>query len=202
MTWLYLAVEDRLSEAVGRRLIGECLGADIDVTVLSRGGYGYLRSRIRNFVHMARRNVVVLLTDLDSAQCAPTLVAQWLNGSISPARLVFRVAVREVEAWIMADRLGFARFLGISEALVRADVEALPDPKAELLRLARRSRRALRDDLLPKRGAHSPQGLGYNDVLISFVESSWDRGRAMANSGSLTRACERIAAQRQAIRNG
>ena len=56
---------------------------------------------------------IFLLTDLNSSEdCPPGLIHSWIKGSINP-RFFFRVAVMEVESWLMADRTGFASFLSI-----------------------------------------------------------------------------------------
>jgi len=50
------------------------------------------------------------------------------------------VAVREVEAWLLADGTNFSRFLRVQEGALPKDVEAIKDPKACLIGLARKSR--------------------------------------------------------------
>src|SRR5471032_291896 len=113
MRSVVLASEDALSEAVGRRLVEET-GSDLAVTqLLRRGGFGYLRSRIRNFCELARRTPVLLLTDLDREECPANLIADWLRRDAIPEQLLFRVAVRQVESWLLADRDGIARLLKV-----------------------------------------------------------------------------------------
>jgi hypothetical protein len=194
MSFLYLATEDALSETVGLKMIKAEIGQDISVQPLRRNGFGYLKSKMRDFAAMAGRNVVVLLTDLDSADCAPSLKADWFRNVAHPEKFVFRVAVREVESWLMADRVHFSQFLGVSESAVPQNPEGLADPKAALIDIARKSRRDIRSDLVPGRGVRAKQGIGYNEVLCDFVEEIWDCRRASQNSDSLRRACDRIAA--------
>ena len=61
-----------------------------------------------------------VFTDLDDKPCATFLIEDWFEGPIADypkrraANLLFRIAVHEVESWIMADRESFAKFLGIS----------------------------------------------------------------------------------------
>jgi hypothetical protein len=79
-------------------VIGNCL---------CHGGYGYLKKNIRAFNHAARGMPFLVLTDLNSTECPPTLIKKWLPYPKHP-NLLFRVAVREVEAWLLAHRDAFA----------------------------------------------------------------------------------------------
>ena len=66
--------------------------------------------------------------------------------------------------------------------------DELPDPKAALLKLVRKSsKRELKRDILPPRGATSPVGLGYNSQLRHFVRSHWSNDRAAKHFPSLSR---------------
>jgi len=193
MSWL-VATEDRLSESVALRLL-----AEVNVTVeqtrcLGRQGNGYLLKRLRSLNGSSSNHLkVLMLTDLDQKSCAPTLVSAWFDNISRSENLIFRVAVREVEAWLMADTRSFATFLGVSQALVRSDVETLADPKRELLKLATRSRaRGVRQSLLPAANAAAAQGFGYNDLLCAFVRDAWSARDASRNSPSLLRARRRI----------
>jgi hypothetical protein len=120
------------------------------------------------------------------------MLAEWLSEPASK-NLIFRVAVREVEAWLLAHRSGFASFLGISRELVPTDVESLPDPKRTLISLARRSKRSeLRKSIVPPHGSNRGQGPDYNGKLIDFVESLWAPSQAVGNSNSLMRTVQAI----------
>jgi hypothetical protein len=192
MRHLFLAVEDELSESVGSRLLHEAFGEHRLFTPLRRNGNGYLRSRLGKFCEMAVQNIVVLITDLDRASCAATLKQDWLNAREQPKGLLFRVAVREVEAWLMADRSAFSRFLGVKESIVPEDVEGLSDPKEKILHLAKQAKPEVKEDLLPRRGVMARQGTGYNMKLGEFVSNHWCPQRASINADSLRRARQRL----------
>lgn len=201
MSFMFLAVEDRLSEAVGRRLVNSELSAQIEINTLSGGGNGYLRSNIGKLLQIAHNGFVMLLTDLDRKACAPLLKDDWLQGLHIPEKFMFRVCVREVESWILADREGFADFLDIPRARITSNVDDLADPKGELLRLAKRARREVKSELLPHKGNHSQQGLGYNNILSRFVEEVWNGERASENSESLRRTRQRLTEARRFFAN-
>ncbi|MBK1718763.1 hypothetical protein [Thiocystis violacea] len=183
-----VATEDALSEAVAETLLRQVGDHSVDMR-LRKDGFGYLKGRIRDFNRIAMNVMpVLLLTDLDRMRCAPELRAAWLLDGPHP-RLLFRVAVRETESWLLADRLAFAEFLGIAIARIPDRPDDLTDPKAALLNLVRRSRRRnLKQEILPAPGVSFPVGLGYDEQLSGFVRDQWDCRRAAKTSPSLARA--------------
>jgi hypothetical protein len=192
---VHLAVEDDLSESVIRRLLVDT-GRDYFVgTVFGRGGSGYLRSTAKNWNAAAAAGTpILLLTDLDQHPCPPGLIEDWLD-SAPHSNLIFRVAVREVESWLIADREGFAEFLGISDAAMPLQPDQLPDPKQSLVNLARRSRtRKLRESIVPRKDSTAVQGPDYNGCLGDFVRNRWNPNAAMQRSPSLSRAWDRLTA--------
>jgi len=180
------AVEGPLDEVVVQKLILE-VGATPG-TVYGKYGKPYLRQKINGFNNAARHDPWVVLVDLDrDADCAPPLRNEWLP---NPAALIcFRIAVRAVEAWLMADRTALARYLGISQVLVPRDPENLEDPKTEMVNLAQRSRkRAIRSDMVPRDGSGRAIGPAYTSRMMQYVESHWSPERAAPQSDSLRRA--------------
>jgi len=182
------AVEGVIDEAVIRRLL-TYVGA-IPGDVYGKQGKAFLKQRTAAYNNAARYAPWIILVDLDDeASCAPPLRAAWLP---DPApRLCFRVAVREVEAWLFADRENLADFLAIGRGLLPADPESLQDPKREMVNLARRSRRrAIREDMVPRPEAGRIVGPAYASRLIEFVTSLWHPDHAAGHSESLRRAVE------------
>ncbi len=188
-----LVVEDELSEAVARKLLGTGIQSYAVSVVYNRGGYGYIKKRICGFNNAAKGTPYLVVTDLDTEDCAPVLIDKWLNKRTLQPNLLFRVAVKEVEAWLLAHRSAFAEFVGVREGLVPRDVEQICDPKRELINIVRKSRRKrIREDIVPPRRSTREQGPDYNGRLVRFVEDHWDpRGCAKA-CRSLEKAIHRI----------
>jgi len=116
----------------------------------------------------------------------------WLPYPKHP-NLLFRVAVREVEAWLLAHRDAFAKFLAIPPRLIPANVDAINDPKQLLILLAGKSKkRQLREALVPSSRSTAKVGPDYNGQLIIFVEDFWNMKIAAQNSFSLQRAMNEI----------
>jgi hypothetical protein len=189
-----LATEDELSEAVVRRLLGFA-GRGYEIgTAYRRGGFGYLRRTIAGWNRAAQGVPFIILTDLDEHACPKALIDDWLTEPLHQ-NLLFRVAVREVEAWLLADRESLSRFLVVGEHLVPASPESIKDPKAALIELARKSKSAvMRDRIVPNRGSSAKQGPDYNGCLVEFVETRWNVRSAAFSSPSLARTLKRIAA--------
>lgn len=196
MTPITIATEDALSEAIALRLVAELQEPHYVAHKLRKGGFGYLRSKMDSWCRMAHQQVVLVLTDLDQAQCAGKLREQWLSARPEPVRLLLRVAVREVESWVLADHVAMRVLIG-SKGSLPPRPDELPDPKQALLRLAKGASRQVRDDLLRVEDGRLAQGLGYNACLVKWVSSVWNPEQAAERSPSLKRARQRL---REAVR--
>jgi hypothetical protein len=187
-----LAVEDDLSEIV-LRTINAKSGREYHIgTAYGRTGFGYLRKTVAGWNAAARGIPFALLTDLDKYQCLADLINDWLKAP-RHTNLLFRVAVREVEAWLLADPVNLSRYLSVPSARVPAICEQIPDPKEALVNLARRSRSGdIKSRIVPRSGSTAKQGPDYNGCLATFVQSSWNIDTACANSNSLKRTVDRI----------
>jgi len=186
-----LATEDELSQITLLRLLAGVNRYAVG-TAYRRRGFGYLRRTIHGWNNAARSIPFVVLTDLDTWECPPRLISDWLDVPKHP-NLLLRVAVREVESWILADPENLAKFLGVSRALIPTDTDTIADPKAAIVNLARRSRsKALFNSIVPGRNSTAKQGPDYNGCLGSFVQEHWDIDTARQRSPSLARTLDRI----------
>ena len=186
-----LVVEDALGEAVSIRILTS-LGIAVSQR-LGLKGKGYLQNKADSLNRTARGFPVFMLADQDAPNpCPPRLIQSWIKGRQHP-HFFLRVAVMEVESWIMADRRGVADLLAIPLSRIPRDTDTIPHPKEFLVALARRSRKAgLREELVPRPGATSTVGPEYNSRLGEFVHSDWNIRRASAASNSLKRTIDRL----------
>lgn len=196
----YAYAEDEPSCEVIRRLVQFQNQATETQTILklipgfpfNSGGFTQIKERFPAILNMAASGIATLiLTDLDRSVCPATLIDDWKSKSIRdrelPARLWFRVAVRETESWVLADRVAFADYLQVSVSNLDRNPDLLSDPKQFLLNLVRRKcRRKHFREMLPLGNAHI--GPAYNEILRKFIREHWSPERAAANSASLTRA--------------
>ena len=184
------AVEGDTDEAVVRKL---ATGLSIDVyQVLGKQGKAWVLKALRGLNNSARGQPWFVLIDLNGdAPCPGAYVADLLA---TPSRLMrLRLAVRELEAWLLADRAGFSRFLGVSERDLPADPESLSDPKGTVIDLARRSSKPkVRSGMPPRPGSGRKTGELYAALLIEFTQDHWNVAAASARARSLARAIGRL----------
>ena len=188
---LSLLVEGRLDEAIGRRLSGEC-GFTVERV---HGGQGWrkIRDSIQAFNKAAPFVPCFALVDfMDTGmQCPPSVVNTW-----TPYRhpnMVFRVVVREIESWVLADRQGVAALLHVPLNRIPQLPESEDDPKQTLVRIARRSRSTrIKTALVPRPGSSARVGPDYNVELERFILETWNPAAARTVSPSLDRSLTRL----------
>ena len=182
------AVEGATDEAVVKRIIDH-VGGQAE-TVYGKEGKDHLRKRIRGYNNAARHRPWIVLVDLDSDEdCAPPLRQAWLPAPVP--RLCFRIAVRAVEAWLMADSETLADYLGVPPSRVPGNPEGLDDPKEVMVNLARRSRRrCVREDMVPGERGGRRVGPAYPGRLIEYAATAWRPEVAARHADSLRRAID------------
>lgn len=191
MIYVALATEDELSEAIGIRLLEERALPMQASLLLRKGGAGYLLSGINKWCKLSLQQPVILLTDLDRKACPAALISEWMGTKPIPENLLIRVAVREVESWLLADHDAMRCLIG-TRGKLPANPDALPDPKQHLLRLAKHASRDVRSDLIAGANSVSSQGIGYNARLSALVKNRWSPAKAATRSESLARAIQRL----------
>lgn len=185
--WISAAAEGIVDEAAIRRLAAELEIPVAAVHLPTPGGKHQLDRRLRGYNAAAVHAPWLVLRDLDhDASCPAELVSRKL-----PDRhpgLLFRIAVRSLEAWLLADADNLGLFLGVAEKHFPDRPDDLDRPKRTIIDLARRSRRrGVHGDLIPEAGISSEVGPGYSAALIEFIQQSWDPQAAAERSPSLYR---------------
>lgn len=180
------AVEGDVDAAVAERLLAEVGAAP--VTVYGLRGKDYLRERIEGYNSAARHAPWFVLVDLDHEEtCAPALRAAWLP--VESSQMIFRVAAREVESWLLADSARLAQFLRVAERLFPRSPDILDDPKLTMVHLAAKSRSTeVRRAMVPRPGGGREVGPAYNATLIDFALNYWRPPVAAERSPTLARA--------------
>lgn len=143
----------------------------------------------------ARHSLWLVMVDLNGDyRCAPEARTDWM---VNPAdTMCFVVAVRQVEAWLLADAERISRFLSVSRSRIPRQPEQLQRPKRDIVQLARRSRsRRIREDLVPRQRSGREVGSAYTSRLIDFVEDleqGWRPYVAAESAPSLARCLTRL----------
>lgn len=167
-----------------------------------KNGKRQLLSRLPNYNLSARHLTWVILLDLDdSAECAPAYVRSLLPNQERGMHL--RIAVRAVEAWLLADAERLAAFLGIPVSMIPANPDMETDPKATIINLARRSRRRdVREGMVPPPRSGRREGPAYRAYITEFLASgpqAWRPRVASQHSTSLSHCLAALDALRDSL---
>lgn len=182
------AVEGLVDEALIKRLVLHLGGSS--GPVYGRRGKQYLLGKVKGYNQSARFRPWIVLVDLNhDADCAPPLRTSLLPDP-SPY-MCFRIAVREAEAWLLADRERLSRFLSVRLNLIPQNPELVDQPKCTMVDLARHSQRMdIRQDMVPRPASSRKIGPAYTSRLIEFIQDTtkgWRPDVAAGSSDSLTR---------------
>lgn len=188
MEYINLVVEDSIQETTARKVLTRYAPQITVGKALGGRGAGYIDNRIEQFIRSAGPIPFIVFRDLDQLECAP-LLSRLLLPRGSSDRLLLCIAVREVEAWLIADRDNLKTYLGVSK--LESGAESILNPKEYLIKIARRSRRkSIRDGLVPTGSA--VRGKLYNAILLQFVINHWDTEKARRGSSSLERFIRKV----------
>lgn len=186
-----LVYEDDLSEAVMIQILNHFQEKFNIYRSFSGHGFGYLKSNIRGFNQASKINPHFMLTDLDMYECPVELRNEWIDFPLNK-NFIFRIAVREVEAWLLADVENLSLFFSVSQVNFPLNPEIEADPKNTLIQLAKRSRkREIREDVVPI-NRNASIGPNYNGCLSEFVFKHWNIENAVSRSESLSRTIKRL----------
>jgi hypothetical protein len=187
---IYLAAEDEPGLAVGRKLVAETPPLTV-YREENAHGFGRLKNKVLNFQQMGMQGLpVLMITDLDTRPCPSGMINEWLGKAPAPG-FMFRICVREVEAWLLSHRTAMAHFLGVAISRIPTAPESLRDPKEILIAVSQHSRhRKIRMGLKPTGSATI--GPDYNRLLCDFICDSWSAEIASQTSPSLARARSRL----------
>lgn len=110
-----VAVEGVVDAAVAQRML-DSAGLRLARAPIITGGKGRLDRQLAAYNNASRHSTWLVLRDMDhDAPCAAALHKRLMP---QPSEgFVFRIAVRSVESWLIADRKGIARYLATWSAL-------------------------------------------------------------------------------------
>jgi hypothetical protein len=192
-----VVAEDALCAEASLALIRHC-GMRFDSQPTVTNGVDRFWERMPEFNRAAEGlGPILAIGDHDDARsCVGRTIAEKV-----PTRsrnLILRLAVVEIESWILADHVGVATRLGVASAKVPPKPDHIDDPKQALVNLARASRKSeIIKQVVPRAGSSAQIGPAYNLFFIDFLSSTWSIERAVKRSDSLARAVRAIEAIRR-----
>ena len=202
---VYISGEDPVTKAVIRRLMGYVSERfQVIMEIPARGGE--IKKKIPQCNKLAESYPVIMLLDVDDG-CAPALKRELLGGLEQSDRFLMNIAVDEAEAWIMADREGFAKYfsIDIDEIPLSASLKMGGMKKVVEMDFPMKSSMVLTHVIAPKSknkefvkqvavldSKGKCKGKEYNNAIVPFIEKAWNVDHAMENSDSLQRMVRRL----------
>lgn len=205
---VFIAGEDPVTREILQRLIQNyCPNLVIAGTLPARGSE--LKSKVQNFNALAADIPVIVLSDLDTEDCAPLAKSKLLNGVVTVAEnLIINIAVDEAEAWLLADRDGFANYFKIDITnMPTAKEQKFGGPRKRLevdvplkasLYLTHQLMAYSKDPKLKAQiytnSKSKCKGSAYNTAMLPFIKSKWNVEQAARGSYSLQTTIDRLKA--------
>jgi len=184
------AVEGKADEPIAARLLAEA-GLSLDLVKIA-GNKHQIDQKLPGWNDSAARRPWLVLRDLDHDDqdiCVPGLKSQLLDRPWQYG-MCFRLVVRSIEAWLLADHEGFADYFGIRTHLPDS-VDELDYPKNELIEQCRNStKRDIKQGIPPRAGSGRKLGPDYVALITDFSHGVWKPSRARTRSPSLDRALQ------------
>lgn len=202
---VHISGEDPVTVAVIKRLLSFVSPRfQVISNIPARGGQ--VKSKVPQCNALALNTPVIMLLDVDNG-CAPALKRTLFDGLDKSPDFLFNVSVDEAEAWLMADRQGFAEYFGLSlesipeAALIKqggrtARLEMNFDYKSSLYFTHTLAPASNKQIIREQVGVIDPKGPNkgkeYNNAVVPFIQNVWNIDTAMHNSDSLQRMIRRL----------
>lgn len=186
-------MEGRIDQVAVQRLLSTREHSVDPHRVIVTGGKQRFDARLVKYNEAARHGPWLALRDLDNDAdgCAASLRRELLAVPQSPA-LCLRLAVRTLEAWLLADRDAFVEHFAVPRSKVPGSPEELQRPKDALVNACRSSRRRdVRSAMVPPQGTSGP-GPEYTAFVTGYCRSAWRPEVAAGTAPSLRRALQEI----------
>jgi len=199
---VYIVGEDAVTFTIIEKILTYCSDGFKVITKLPARG-GQIKSKIAEFNKLSKSNPVVLLTDLDAYSCAPQMIEQLIEAKNND--FIFNIAVDEAEAWLMADREGFASYFKIKIEDMPSAYQTKQGGRKPLteMKFVYKSSMYLTHELIQKSKSseyirqltpkkNAAKGPEYNGCILPFIQNVWNIDSARQNSDSLNRMILRI----------
>ena len=172
-----LVVEGQIDRvAAGIILATRNLSVDPNRVIVT-GGKNRFDARLSKYNQAALLNPWLALrdSDHDASDCPATLRHSLLTVPQSPA-MCLRLAVRTLEAWLLADARTFSDHFSVPASKVPNEPEGLARPKDALIKACRSSRRReVRAGMVPPPGT-SGTGPEYTNFISRYCREAWRPG--------------------------
>ncbi len=198
---LTIICEDSATKEILLRVINFCSLSYEKLSQTELRG-GKIKNNFQKYNLLAKNELIILLLDLDTADCPSTLLKTLLQRNVKNENFLVNIAVDEAESWLIADRENFSQYFEVpiekipfaEKNIFQKGIEMLFPYKSSLYIIREiiphsKNKEFVRQ-LFPKNGAK--KGPEYNKALTPFIQNIWDINNAMKNSESLHGMIHRI----------
>ena len=191
---IYIASEDLLSRSVAEKIIKICRPDFSPYPIGPDRGKSAVLKKLPDYNKSAVGRIFFVVVDLDNERCVVDFIKKCVHRTPLNKGLLFRIAVREIESWLLADRIGFSHHFKIPKQKLPENPDSLEDPKQFLVNTIQRYCKSKnhKENIVPQKTTGAVVGPAYNLSLIQFIESDWNVERAGQNSSSLKRAVKAL----------
>lgn len=204
MVEIVIVGEDDVTREIIKRIINEYTGGMVKIIQEMPARGGEIKGRINMYNTLASSYPVIILLDLDANNCPPELINS-LGIENKQSNLILNVAIDEAEAWLMADRIGFAKYIGVDESEIPQSKSTKLNGNKYTIEMdfPAKSSMCLTKVIVPKSknsdikkkmtpNGNACKGKEYNSAILPFIREVWDIEAALANSDSLKRMVNKI----------
>lgn len=180
--------------AVEKVLVSRGARVDLGRAIIA-GGRTNLDPRIPSYNAAAKHGAWFALRDADQDgdDCPIRLRETLLAHDEQVPSFCLRLAVRSLEAWLLADMEAAVEHFGVSRSRVPARPEEERRPKQAFVNACRSSRRSdVRKGIVPPAGSPRDVGPEYVALVSDFFRRSWRPDEAATAAPSLRRALTEI----------
>jgi hypothetical protein len=188
-----IAVEGASDVAAVEKMLAS-RGISVDPkSIFVKRGHGNLDKKLTGSNNGAARSPWFVLRDTDRDDCPAALRERLLPDANKNPGMCFRLAVRSIEAWLLADMEAFAKTFSVTTHAIPSAVEELINPKESLVNICRGSRKSLiRSGIVPPPGSRGRVGPEYVTYIADYARTAWRPDIAATNAPSLARALREI----------
>ena len=193
--WVRAVVEGPSDLAAVEKLLGSRGVRTDPVRSIVAGGKTRIDPRLPRYNAAARYGSWFVLRDADrdGEDCPVTVRRSLLRPADQAPSMCLRLAVRSLEAWLMADAASLTNHFALLASRVPTRPEEEEDPKQTLVSACRSSRRSdVRAGMVPPRGSLRRVGPEYVALISDYCREAWRPDVAAASAPSLRRALAEI----------
>ena len=198
---IYYGGEDDVTRYIARKLANdisrEMKIEDVftqDVGIRERGAA--IKNKLQQIVRLGKKNPVVFVFDSDG-DCVVDILKQACPDGWADSFCALNIAIDEGESWLLADKIGFAKYFGVNieDIDFAQEVGEVTYPYKTSLYIMRNiisksTKKEIKENMSCTEKGKKPAT--YNMFWKEYIDNVWNMNEAKRFSNSLLRAIKRV----------